>query len=74
MNAEQYAKSHLADSTHVEGKIEINLSAMPEYKLIPFFKMMQREVRRFKQEYPDECASQRVESTTEKGETVPCAN
>lgn len=55
MNAEQFAKSHLANSTHVDGKIEIDLSAMPEYKLIPFFKMMQREVLRFKREHPEEC-------------------
>lgn len=55
MNAEQFAKSYLANSTHVDGKIEIDLSAMPEHKLIPFFKMMQREVLRFKREHPEEC-------------------
>jgi len=57
MNAEQFAKSHLANSTHAEGKVEIDLSTMPEYKLIPLFKMLQRDVLRFKAEHPEECAA-----------------
>lgn len=59
MTQAQFAKSHLANSTTVEGKIEINFDAMPEYKMIPFFKMMQREVLRFKQTHPEECAAMR---------------
>ncbi len=72
MTPEQYAKSHLANSTHVEGKIEINLRAMPEYKLIPLFETLRREVRRFKAETAT--AEQEADKTTEKGETAPCAN
>ncbi len=50
MTEEQYAKSHLAKSTHIEGKVEIDLAAMPDYKLIPFFKTLKRDVLRFKAE------------------------
>lgn len=59
MTQAQLAKSHLADSVTVEGQIEIDFGAMPEYKMIPFFKMMQREVLRFKQTHPEECAAMR---------------
>ena len=59
MTQAQLAKSHLADSVPVEGQIEIDFGAMPEYKMIPFFKMMQREVLRFKQTHPEECAAMR---------------
>ena len=62
MTQAQLAKSHLADSVPVEGQIEINFGAMPEYKMIPFFKMMQREVLRFKQTHPEECAAMRKEN------------
>ncbi len=72
MSAEQYAKSHLANSTHIDGKIKIDPLAMPEYKMIPFFKMMQREVLRFKAETAT--AEQEADKTTEKGATTPCAN
>lgn len=59
MTEAQYAKSHLANSTTVEGKIEINFGAMPEHKKIPFCKMVQREVLRFMQTHPEECAAMR---------------
>lgn len=59
MTQAQLAKSHLANSTPVDGKIEVDLHTMPEYKMIPFFKMIQREVLRFKQTHPEECAAMR---------------
>ena len=59
MTQAQLAKSHLADSVTVEGQIEIGFGAMPDYKMIPFFKMMQREVLRFMQTHPEECAAMR---------------
>lgn len=57
MSPERFEKSHLANSTTVEGTIHIDLDNMPQYRLIPFFKTMQREVLRFKREHPEECAA-----------------
>lgn len=57
MSPERFEKSHLANSTTVEGSLNIDLNNMPQYRLIPFFKMMQREVLRFKREHPEECAA-----------------
>ena len=59
MTQAQLAKSHLADSVTVEGQIEIDFGAMPEHKKIPFCKMVQREVLRFMQTHPEECAAMR---------------
>lgn len=50
MTTEQYAKSHLAASTHVEGTVEFDLSAMPDYKMIPFLRALKKDVLRFKHE------------------------
>lgn len=70
MTPEQFAKSHLASSTPAEGKIEIDVAAMPECKMISFFKMMQREVLRFRLEHPEECAAMAAENAARGGESA----
>lgn len=50
MTEAQLAKSHLANSTHVEGQVEFDLTAVPDYKMIPFLRALKKDVLRFKHE------------------------